>query len=278
MSGELPLATGDRNRKPGEFYGCMLAAREQGGAILSEAWYDGAVQLPKHCHELGFFCLLLDGAYEERYVTRGNSFAPMSIVWHPPGEHHSCAMCAYGGLVFNLEIPHDRYAVFRQYSAEPKACTQHQNGDLIWLGLRAYREFRHPDACSDLVIESLTLEMMARGARIHEPPDISPGWLGRVEEKLRADCRSALAVGELADAAGVHPVHLARVFRRTYGMTVGEYQRRLRVAWAGRELLQTDTDLASIALEAGFADQSHLTRAFRQIAGMTPGEVRRISR
>jgi AraC family transcriptional regulator len=84
-------------------------------------------------------------------------------------------------------------------------------------------------------------------------------------------------MAEVAAAAGVHPVHLARVFRKQFGMTVGEYQRRLRLAWAGKELLRGDTDLATLALEAGFADQSHFTRAFRWMTGMTPGELRRVA-
>ncbi len=36
-----------------------------------------------------------------------------------------------------------------------------------------------------------------------------------------------------------------------------------------------DTDLASLAFEAGYADQAHLTRHFRRYAGQSPGEFKR---
>lgn len=67
----------------------------------------------------------------------------------------------------------------------------------------------------------------------------------------------------------------ARVFRRYYGMTPGEYVRRLRLEWALERIQRTAVPLASIALECGFADQSHLTRAFRQRFGLASSRFRR---
>ena len=72
----------------------------------------------------------------------------------------------------------------------------------------------------------------------------------------------------------MHPAHLARVFRAHHGVSVGEYARRLRLAWAAGELARTDTPLAVIASQAGFADQSHFTRLFRQHLGITPARYR----
>jgi AraC-like DNA-binding protein len=71
-----------------------------------------------------------------------------------------------------------------------------------------------------------------------------------------------------------HPTHVARAFRREYGVTVAEYARRLRLDWAQAQLALEDAPLARIAIEAGFADQSHFTRAFRRHTGMTPGRYR----
>jgi AraC-like DNA-binding protein len=59
---------------------------------------------------------------------------------------------------------------------------------------------------------------------------------------------------------------------------VGEYVRRLRLDWATAQLAATDTPLAVLAAEAGFADQSHFTRAFKGYAGLTPGKYRRFVR
>ena len=79
-------------------------------------------------------------------------------------------------------------------------------------------------------------------------------------------------------AVGRHPTHVARVFRREYGLSVGEYARSLRLEWAASRLALDDAPLAQVALEAGFADQSHFTRAFRRHAGVTPGRYRELRR
>jgi AraC family transcriptional regulator len=75
---------------------------------------------------------------------------------------------------------------------------------------------------------------------------------------------------EVAEVAGVHPMHLARLFRERYGYSMGEFVRRRRIAWACEQLTSADAKLSAIALTAGFADQAHFTRTFRRITGCTP--------
>ena len=74
---------------------------------------------------------------------------------------------------------------------------------------------------------------------------------------------------------GVHPVTLARAFRRTFGCTIGEYLRRLRIERAAEQLATGTQPLAEIALAAGFADQSHFSNVFRRRVGMSPSAYRR---
>ena len=59
-------------------------------------------------------------------------------------------------------------------------------------------------------------------------------------------------------------------------MTLGSYVRNLRLEWVAARLLSSEEPLASLALAAGFADQSHLTRAFKRYSGLTPRAYRRI--
>jgi AraC family transcriptional regulator len=101
--------------------------------------------------------------------------------------------------------------------------------------------------------------------------------LNDVEQRLRDQFREkAPSLEELARAAGVHPVHLARSFRRATGSTVGAFVRQLRVDWAVRQLVSTDMPLAELSVEAGFSDQSHFTRLFRATLGETPARYRRL--
>jgi AraC family transcriptional regulator len=56
---------------------------------------------------------------------------------------------------------------------------------------------------------------------------------------------------------------------------MGEYLRRLRIGRAARQLAESETPLAEIALAAGFADQSHFSNVFRRQTGMSPSSFRR---
>ena len=76
----------------------------------------------------------------------------------------------------------------------------------------------------------------------------------------------------------MHPVHLARVFRRHRGESVGAYVRRLKVQRVFEQLAEGERSLAEIAFDAGFTDQSHLTRVVGKVTGQPPGALRRLLR
>jgi AraC family transcriptional regulator len=103
----------------------------------------------------------------------------------------------------------------------------------------------------------------------------APLWLPRVVELLHATFRQHLTVADVASEVGLHPIHLSKTFRKFQRQSIGEYVHRLRIQYACRELLHTETSLAEIALSAGFSDQSHFTRVFKQLTGNTPGDFRR---
>ena len=101
-----------------------------------------------------------------------------------------------------------------------------------------------------------------------------PTWLNRALELLHESFRESLTLEEIARQVGVHPIHLSRVFRRHFGCTMSEFMNRLRVQFVCRELSRDCTELAIVASDAGFADQSHLGRIFKSCTGQTPGEFR----
>ena len=102
----------------------------------------------------------------------------------------------------------------------------------------------------------------------------APYWLRRILEKLRTEFRERLTMDELAREAGVHPVHLSRVFRRITGKGIGEYVHRLRIREACERMIKPEASLAEISCDLGFADQSHFTRTFHSITGTSPGAFR----
>jgi AraC family transcriptional regulator len=82
------------------------------------------------------------------------------------------------------------------------------------------------------------------------------------------------SVSALAHLMNVHPIHLARQFRQTYGMSLREYRTMQLVKRAATLVVGTKTPLSRIAHECGFADHSHMCRAFRRVAGWSPSRLR----
>ena len=98
--------------------------------------------------------------------------------------------------------------------------------------------------------------------------------MARIVEKLECEFQENHTNVGLAGEVGIHPVHLARVFRQYYGKSVGTFLREKRVHHAMQLIAQDDLSLAEIACASGFSDQSQLTRAFKEIVGITPGAFR----
>jgi AraC family transcriptional regulator len=124
-------------------------------------------------------------------------------------------------------------------------------------------------------LQELCGDMLERVSGGQVPAEKSrPAWLDRALELLCECYRESLTLEEIARQVSVHPIHLSRVFRKHYGCTIGEFTNRLRVQHACRSLSAGWADLADVASDAGFADQSHLGRIFKSCTGETPGKFR----
>jgi AraC family transcriptional regulator len=126
-------------------------------------------------------------------------------------------------------------------------------------------------------MEGLALELVAATARHREKiaERKPPRWLEQARELLHARFADTLSLQAVAASVGVHPAHLARVFRQQYRCSVGAYLRKLRIEFACRQIATSDKSLTEIALAAGFADQSHFSKTFKSLKGMTPSEYQR---
>jgi AraC-like DNA-binding protein len=82
------------------------------------------------------------------------------------------------------------------------------------------------------------------------------------------------ALSDLARALSVSPHHLSRIFSTATGHTVSRHRMKLRVRHALDRLAGGENDLARIAADTGFADQSHLCRVVHQETGHTPSVLR----
>ena len=259
----------------GQWYGKTLNRHCIDGLTLSETSYGSNLKLPEHSHEKSYFCLVVRGAYTESRYKSEQACNPSTLVFHPEDESHSDHFHT-DSQCFNIQMDDGWIERMRQHSIALDVPGHFRGGSLPRLAMTLYDEFRRADAFSPLIVEGIALEMMGvAGRKFAESMDsMPPRWLVEVRDLLHERFSERLSLTQQADYAGVHPVHLAREFRRFYHCTPGEYIRRLRIEFAIEKLTNSSIPLIEIALAAGFCDQSHFTRTFKQLTKKTPREYR----
>lgn len=85
----------------------------------------------------------------------------------------------------------------------------------------------------------------------------------------------ALALSRLAKSLGYSEFYVSRKFSEISGMSLRDYMRYRRLAFALTELRDTDRGILDIALDYGFSSHEAFTRAFRDAYGITPSEYRK---
>lgn len=263
--------------KAGQFYGTTSQVLCANGFRFTEKTYASHATLPSHAHELSHFCFVLAGNYREKMAGRVFEREPAALVYYPPdvshGENHLT-----DGRHFLVEIDVDGLNRVRDYGARLCEPVRLRVDSALWLAARMYREFSERDELSELVLESISTELLIAASRQYtkSPERNPPLWLKRVKNYLTENFSKPPSLAHLAAAADVHPTHLARVFRQFERCTVGDYVRLVRINYARQRMLASNEPLVEIALAAGFADQTHFTRSFKRVTGMTPTEFRRI--
>jgi len=94
--------------------------------------------------------------------------------------------------------------------------------------------------------------------------------LRRVKDYLNDNLSSRPSLAELEQVSGLTQYRLCAVFKRAYGVTIGQYWNALRLAEAVRRL-QRGVAPKLVVAELAYKDESYLWRVFRRHYGMPPG-------
>ena len=272
----MPKLNGGPGRvlRGGEFYSPVTVSGAGKNLLLSELHQPAAAKVPQHEHELAYLTLVLNGHYAETDCCGRAEMHPFMATFNPAGIAHSGEVGPSGARLFSIEL---RKECLEDLDVALPQRPLHDGGSgtLLWPGLRIYSLFK-AGIRDPLTMESHFFELLAALSGSTDTGQFAPPWFSRITERLREEFRNHIRVADLAHEAGVHPVHLARVFRAHAHKTAGDYVRDLRVRAACDLLRDPDFPLAAVAAECGFADQSHFTRIFKRTVNTTPGEFRKM--
>jgi len=237
--------------------------------------YDAGTRLRRHYHAQTYLCVVLGGRFEERCGHDDWECASGTLIFNPCAEPHQDR---FGPAVqcINIEPTADWLTAVRDGNPLPDRPVYVRSPATVHGARRLAAEMRRRDEASILCIETLVLELVQELARlsIRAASDSRPRWLADALDLIHSRFAESISVRSIAEAAGVHPAHLARTFRTHLRCSVGEYVRRLRLEAAHRALTLSSVPLAHVAFDAGFYDQCHLCRSIRRHWGLTPRRLR----
>jgi AraC family transcriptional regulator len=241
-----------------------------------EAVYAPHTRLPRHEHAAPFFTYVLRGSFIDCIGKESRACVQGSVVFHAPCEAHANIVGQTGTASLNIEIAPDTWSELTEgRSGSAAVIGRVLSGDFEWLALHVWREFHRDDDGSRIALEEAIGALCWRLRNETWPYRyLSSRKLTTCMEYLSAHLNGAPRLSEVARHVGVHPMHLARLFRDRLGYSMGEYVRRCRIAWARDLLQQEESTIGEIAVRVGFADHAHFCRTFLRITGCTPSWYR----
>ena len=244
-----------------------------------ESDYPGGHTKGMHAHANPDLTIVASGAYQTGRAGRRHDCGPMQVLFLPGGYEHSDRFPDAPTRLFIIELRTPRWEMLGRRCQPPQvSCVI--DSPFVRATRTALCRALEGATLLDLTIEDHVGQLLSAVVRYDESPSRfgRPRGLAAAMELLRESFRWRLGLCDLAAAAGLHPVHFARVFRAHLGCSVGCYVQRLRAECAARALAETDRPLAQIALESGFYDQAQFSRIFKRLAGVTPGRYRAFNR
>lgn len=221
--------------------------------------------VPEHSHDWPVLSLFVIGSYfNETEAGKSFIYGPSAVFYRAGTPHRNTT----AGVGFEqIEIEFD--PSWLECESLPRLPV------VQWIGGLAGREARYlARACTAGATEN-RLRAAIRNfleAAGRQPRREPAGWIDTMTRRLMDD--TTLSISELALEADRHPSWAGAAYRRATGEGAQETAARLRVERATRLLRETDQAYSSIALDAGFCDQSHMNRAFRRVLGRLPTAVR----
>jgi AraC family transcriptional regulator len=229
----------------------------------------------RHRHDHCSITLILSGALEEGANSAMQEFGAFSIVTKPAGVYHQDRYGPRGTRTFQLSFTTE---LAREFCSGLSYAWE-RGGPAARAMLALFCRESMPEVDGSAERENGIIEVLTCVAEssLDSSDRLTGTRLNAVTEFIDSEAGNPISIRQIAGQLRMHPVSLARVFRRQFGCSITDYIRRRRVANACELMDIEGAPLAHIAVQTGFADQPHFTRAFKTETGVTPGVYRHLT-
>lgn len=223
--------------------------------------------------------MLISGCVVARRRTLGVTFACGALGYYSLGyEADSLTLTDKDTMWLTMFVPNGLSNAFEQNDKLPFGSVgRTSNPSLaiqLWRTLAAVGFAKKSRWSNSASRESVTVKSLCRLASLRRDNTIAENARNILHRCFRD---KSLGLQELGKFLSVNPSHIGRQFKRQYGCTSGQYVRRLRVLTATEKLINhRNESLVSIAVSAGFYDQSHMCKAFKLELGVTPTQFSQV--
>lgn len=263
---------------PGQFLGQAGRRRRFDAATLADMRPTvPAHEVEMHHHDDAHFVVVHRGAYASSARGMPAVCDVPAIVFNPPGtQHRDCFASLEAARFLTISIAAPAWKAATAGRADEAGFARRLPATALPAAYRIWRELLAGDDVSPLVVatELHALLAYAEQGDAKRAAIAVPAWLHHARARIEDAPGDVPTVADLAREAGLHPVYLARAFRRAYGCAPGELLRRRRVEAAIAAVCAGRGALPEIAQRCGYADQSHMHLAVRRATGLTPGALR----
>ena len=204
--------------------------------------------LPRHRHASPYAAIALAGSYLEYGDLGRIDVLEGSIIVHDSHEAHLNVVSPRGAAIVNLALPHGSQAgVFMSSHVD---------------------EILRAIAASEMPSAQRLLQMSL------EPLQSNPAdWPDLLVQSIRHN--PMLGLTAWATERNLHPTMVSREFARLFGVSPKRFRAEAKARAAIIQLTTTSEQLAAIAVQTGFADQSHMHKTIVALTGRSPGAIRR---
>ena len=255
---------------PGKYFGLDIKSRENEFVKLSITSYEPHDVLAEHYHENSYLSILMTGSYLERNNAEKIEVEPGDILFRPGGYDHGNFFMASGGRCFNIEFKKDWAIAMDIRINLPDTHQLYQPGThpslyRVMYGFLSGNQW-------DMQLEGISDWLFNINSDVTKGSSLR--WIDGVKAILENEMECVHSIQSLSERVFIHPVYLSGAFKKRTGLTVGEYQKKVKLSHAVNLLTRTSLPVNDIAARCGFFDNAHFGHSFKSVYGLSPGKFR----